>query len=286
MKRDRQVSLCQINFALPNLNAHEILIKAYFNTIYSIIETFRLKKIFKINPIKTIEKPILKFSLGDASSNDLSFVQELIDKNIGAICLGSHLSNFELMTAFFSYQGLKMSVIARSPNRPLARKILTQLRLSYGIDILWREDKKSSSQLLNAIKNNRMICALIDQDIDLENGFSKFFGLDAAHPIAPIKIALKFNRPILLCNIKRERNFKYTLLIQRVNWEDKPNPLQYILDEYSKNLQRLTMDSPGQWVWWHRRWRRREGIDYKKYPEKLISTSNYISWLNNIKLNY
>ena len=172
-----------------------------------------------------------------------------------------------------------MTVMARLPNYSAAKDVLGKIRKNYGIEIIWREDKKSTTILLKAVKNNKMICALIDQDTNLENGFSNFFGVEAAYPTAPIQLALRFNRPIFLSNIIRLPNGKYKLLVRRIFWEDKENPTQYILDEYSKNLETLICEFPGQWVWWHRRWRRRPNINYKEGNHKLRSTREYVEWI-------
>ena len=70
--------------------------------------------------------------------------------------------------------------------------------------------------------------------------------------------------------------------MKRVTWEDKINPEEYIIEEYSKTLENLIIKYPDQWVWWHRRWRRRPEIDYKQYPELLPSSIEYVRWIQEL----
>ena len=54
-----------------------------------------------------------------------------------------------------------------------------------------------------------------------------------------------------------------------------------VLEVFSARLESLVRQYPEQWYWWHRRWRRRPGIDYQSTPELLRSTAEYITWLEN-----
>lgn len=283
LKREQRIAYTQLKYALPKINSQTIYRQSIYSAILTVTEGFRIKEILS-NPEKTY-----KFSesinrskkkLGKAQVNNLEILHEVSDLNEGAVCLSSHTGNFELMAAFFSLQGWPMTVIARKANDPTLSQVLTEIREGYGLEMLWRDDPGTSRLLMSAIRKNRYICALIDQDIGLENEFAPFFGLDAAHPVGPIQIAVRFKKPVLTFLTHRLPNGEHSINIQRIDWEDKASPISYILCNYALQLEEHIKKHPGQWVWWHRRWRRRPGYDYIKNPEQLPSTSKYLEWLS------
>jgi lauroyl/myristoyl acyltransferase len=283
LKREKNIAYTQINYALPGLAPHQIFRSSLESALLTGFEGFRIKEILgnpvpdEMNNIKPVSGQVNAFGLED--------LYPVINDRKGAVCLTGHLGNFELMAAFFSLQGFPMTVIARKANNPAFQKIITEIREGYGLEILWRENPETSKLLMRAIRNNRYICALIDQDTALENAFCPFFNLEAAHPVSPVKIAVRFKKPVLFCSIRRNNNHSHELHISRIHWEKIPEDSieQFILDEYSKRMEHEISQNPSQWVWWHRRWRRRPGIDYTQEPEKLLSTKAYIRWLETQK---
>ena len=79
--------------------------------------------------------------------------------------------------------------------------------------------------------------------------------------------------------MKRIKLGEYRIFLERIYWEDKEDKERYILSKYGEILEKHINEDPTQWVWWHRRWRRRPGINYEKNPELLISTNDYIEWI-------
>jgi len=210
-------------------------------------------------------------------------VEKIIEKK-GAIFLSAHVGPIELLAAYFVSCGADLYVIGRLPNNPGARTVLKNLREKYGTKVIWRGEKDSPRKLLKAIKSGGVIAALIDQDTSLESEFAPAMGVEAAFPIAPINLALKYSIPIFACFIVRTRKRNYSVIGHEIKYDkDSPTASQDILREYSTRLDNLIKTYPEQWVWWHRRWRRRPGIDYNKNPESLISTNDYIDWIQNTK---
>jgi KDO2-lipid IV(A) lauroyltransferase len=134
--------------------------------------------------------------------------------------------------------------------------------------------------LLNAVREGAVIAMLVDQDVDLDNVFIPFFGLPAAYPEAPIRLALKFSLPIFSSFIVRKRRLTHHIITQKIDFDAKSDDvIQNILTVYNKRLENLIFHYPDQWIWWHKRWRRRPNIDYKKEPSRLMSTKQYLKWL-------
>ncbi len=79
--------------------------------------------------------------------------------------------------------------------------------------------------------------------------------------------------------IHRSPDMKYEICLRRIDWEHREDPVPYILSSYGTFLETYIKKDPTQWVWWHRRWRRRPDINYNENPELLRSTREYLEWL-------
>ena len=200
-----------------------------------------------------------------------------------AIVLSGHLGCFELIAAHYASTGLDISVVGRDANYRSLSVAHRQFRETFGVETIWRKDPAAGFQLLRAIKSKRIIAALIDHDTSLENEFSPFFGVDAASPAALLQAAVRYQLPVLTSFIVRERPLKHRIINYKIEYDpENPSAIQSILVEYNRQLESLVREHPSQWVWWHRRWRRRPKIDYDKDPEKLRSTEEYLNWLQEI----
>ena len=208
--------------------------------------------------------------------------KDILKLDKGAIVLSAHYGCFELLASFYAYHGKSFAAFGRKPNYQAFADWLSIQRESSGIKTIWRDDPKAINQIVKCIKNNSPLAALIDQDIDIESEFSIFFGEAAQSPISPIRIAIKYNLDIYYSFIQRTGQRQHKVIsgkIERPNGADEKEVIISVLEQYNRNLERVIRDKPEQWLWWHKRWRRKPGVDYQSSPELLQSTQKYIEWL-------
>lgn len=207
-------------------------------------------------------------------------VQEQLSLGRGAIALSGHLGCFELLAAFEAHRGMKLSVVARQPRSPFAAALLQALRERNNVKTLWREDPRAMRKIMHAVGNAEVVAALIDQDVQLDNEFAEFFGLAAAYPRALVSLAIARQIPLFSSFIYRESRMRHVVVTEQIEYDaEDRGASEKIFSTYSARLEALLREYPEQWPWWHRRWRRRPDIDYKKQPEALLSTDDYLSWL-------
>lgn len=203
--------------------------------------------------------------------------------NQSGVLLSGHVGCFELIGGWLVRCGRPLSVVGRPPHYEAVGEMLDQLRIEYGVETIWRNDRASIAKLVRAMKTGRLIAVLIDQDVDLENGFADFFGLPAASPITMLRFAIKHRLPIHTGFIVREESSRQCITFQPLRYDPgSPGALQQILDTYNERLAALIRAHPEQWPWWHKRWRRRPGIDYAREPQLLRRTAEYVAWMRQL----
>jgi lauroyl/myristoyl acyltransferase len=207
-------------------------------------------------------------------------IRTVLAQGKGAVAVSGHLGCFELLAAFYVQCGVPLSVIGRMPNYPILATLLDSLRSDYGVTTLWREDPSAMRNIIRALTAGEVVAALIDQDIDLDNVYSDFLGLPAAYPRLLIEVAVKRDIPVLTSFIYRRGRMDHFIETEPIEYDAKdPNAINHIIAVFSSRLENLLERYPEQWPWWHRRWRRQPGFDYKLNPDSLPSTTAYLEWI-------
>ena len=198
----------------------------------------------------------------------------------GVLALSGHLGCFELLAAHYASFGVKLTATGRELNYKFPNFVLNRYREQYGVEMIWRTDLMGVRRIIELYRSGQTITSLIDQDTALPSLFATFFGVPAAHPIGPIKLAIKKQARIVTSFIVRKGVEKHSCIVREVPYDPKdPNAEQKVLDTFSQRLQDLVTQYPEQWLWWHRRWRREPGVDYDANPDDLRSTDRYLKWL-------
>ncbi len=294
-KRELDICIAQMRYAnergsgdapfVEKNDYREMSIRVFRHLGECIGELFVIDRLFKevAGPALAPKPPLdeLPTAFEHFSSDGWLPVRDLINQGKGAVVLSGHIGCIELLAAYYTRCGVPLTVAGRLPNSSGFAGWLEKLRESYGVETMWREDPGSSRKLRNALKEGRFIAALIDQDTKLESGYAPFFGMDAAHPISPIQMAVKFKLPVFSSFIVRDGPNHHHMHTEQIHYEPKdPKAKQKILDIFSERLEQMVRQYPEQWVWWHKRWRRRPEINYEEHPEKLQGSAAYVEWVD------
>lgn len=169
-----------------------------------------------------------------------------------------HCGNWELLAATINCRGLGMSVIARQANEPRLSSPIIRLRRRFGTETIGRAQKGASRQLLRTLREGGAIGILIDQDTDVKGAWVPFFGREAFTPVGAADIALRGNVAVIPTFIERGENGRHLATF---------HPELEISEDTTEATARMTAAieaqirrAPEQWVWMHRRWRRRPPI--------------------------
>lgn len=275
--RERIIGIAQVEYVKS---------RGYLNNVTNSVDT--IKSVFRHIGVFGAELLILRRLLEkDAEGNYLHITTDddgispqLKKQPNGLLAISGHIGFFELLAAYYADWGLKLTAVGRELNLDLPNHLLTLYRGEYGVETIWRADAMGVRKIIEAYQAGKVVSSLLDQDTHLPSRFAPFFGKPAAHPIGPIKLAIRKKARIVSSFIVRTGIGKHKCIVRDIHYDPlDPEAEQKVLDVFSQRLEELVEIYPDQWIWWHRRWRREPGVDYNAHPEILRSTKDYLEWL-------
>ena len=179
-------------------------------------------------------------------------ISKLLSESSSLVALTAHVSNWDLLAAYFISRGAPLTTIAREARNPLVQEVLETIRERYGIETVWRTSVFAVKALLRKLKEKRVIAALIDQDTTVSARFIPFFGLSTATPSGIVDIAQRGDAALVSAFLVRLAPLRYKVIIEPLPLSLPPDE---ILAEFNRRLEIVIREYPDQWVWLHKRWR-------------------------------
>jgi KDO2-lipid IV(A) lauroyltransferase len=176
----------------------------------------------------------------------------------GLIFVTGHLGNFEVLGYTLATLGFPTVSVARPLDNTYVNDWLMGVRERNGQSILY---KKGATQSIDEIlQGGGAVGFIADQDAGRKGAFVSFFGRPASTFKAPALMAMRHRVPIVVgFGLRRSRDFDFEIGIERVispaDWDDKPDPMMWITQQYTRSLEDLVRRTPEQYLWAHRRWK-------------------------------
>jgi KDO2-lipid IV(A) lauroyltransferase len=180
-------------------------------------------------------------------------------KGQGVILVSGHLGNWELGAAYVAARGLKVSAVVRGQSNKLFENYINRSRHRLGWNTIW--DGDATRGIPRAIRDGHVVPLLADQGVlGLSSIFVPFFGRLARTPQGPAVFALRLQAPCVVCVVTRQPDGRYQLSVEPVEITDTGNrerDVEAIVTAYTRQLEAWVRRYPEQYLWQHRRWRRR-----------------------------
>jgi KDO2-lipid IV(A) lauroyltransferase len=188
----------------------------------------------------------------------LKHFDEAYRKGEGVIGFTGHIGNFELMAAYFSLRGYKLSVIGREVYDPRLDRLLVENRESVGLENI--PTSAGIKPILKVLRAGKFLGILADQDSSRVRGvFVDFFGRAARTPVGPVLLAYKTGSPIIPMAIVREGKNRYRIIVkpqvQLTFSGDKEKDILAVTQRCTLVLESIIREYPDQWLWMHDRWK-------------------------------
>ena len=186
------------------------------------------------------------------------YLDEIKKYDKPVVFVSGHFSNFELLGTKLNSLGIRFFAIYRPLNNIFLNPIMEYLRLKYVCPIMIKKGRSNIRELLNKIKDGYSIIILADQRTS-EGKEIKFFNCPALTSTIAAQISLKYNCKVVPLHIERlsYNNFEMTVYKpfeykKSDNYEKDSCNLTL---EINKQLEKMILKKPEQWLWSHNRWK-------------------------------
>lgn len=170
----------------------------------------------------------------------------------GGIVVSGHLGNWEIVGAACAKLGYPVSFVVTTQSNKSVERWLDEQRAKCGVEIIKR--REALRGVLSALKRNRIVAILIDQDAHEDGVFVPFFGKPSSTPRGPAVFHLRTGAPLIFMESQRLPGEEY-----RVSLSDVIPPENATQDEImallNRRLEAAVRKAPEQWFWMHRRWK-------------------------------
>ncbi|MCU0292218.1 MAG: lysophospholipid acyltransferase family protein [Thermoanaerobaculaceae bacterium] len=190
----------------------------------------------------------------------LEHLRDARGERLGAILVTGHCGNWEWMNLALGASGLPMSVAAREVYDPRLDGVAQQLRGRFGGDTVLR-GPEAGGRLVRALRRGRVMGILIDQDIDAPGTFVEFFGQPAWTPVGAALLALRTGAPVVPGFAARlpdgRMQVRFEPPVPHPDGPDLETRAALLTATLTSRIEAQIRHHPSQWVWMHRRWKRR-----------------------------
>ena len=182
-------------------------------------------------------------------------------KETGALVLAGHFGNWELSAYSHACYGFPLHIIHRRLRNPLIDDMVVRERERCGTKVIRKTT--AGLEVLRAIRKKALVVAAIDQNASGRLGvFVPFFSRLASTSSGLAGLALASGVPVIPAFLVREQGtwrHRIVLLptVEPVRTGDQEADILATTAKFSAVFQRMVEQYPEQWLWIHKRWKRR-----------------------------
>lgn len=173
----------------------------------------------------------------------------------GAILLTGHFGNFELLGAWLGKLH-PVDFVVKPLSNPGVESLIAGWRAAAGVGTI--PLGASLRRVFMALRHNRWVAMLADQDARARGHFVPFFGRLTSTPAGPAELSLRTGAPIVMGFGSRDPDGRHRLEIPApLVAEDAqaPGAALDLTARHTAALERAVCGHPEAWFWLHRRWK-------------------------------
>lgn len=195
---------------------------------------------------------------------------EHVDLSRGALCIAGHLGNWEWMAPAMASCGYKAAAIFRPFDHPRVNAVIDGIRRAGKMETIPKAD--AGRKVISLLKDGWLVGVMIDQSMRENAVPARFFGSECWSTIAPAILAARTRCPVHPVTMIRDKQGHYTFrFYPALDLVRTGKPLEDMVENTQRcqiALEELVREHPEQWLWFHRRWKRRERLE-KEWQERL-----------------
>lgn len=184
----------------------------------------------------------------------------LVRRQSPVLLLTGHYGNFEISNYVLGTLGFETTAIGRPLDNPYVNDWVMGVRQRQGSKII--NKKGATDEVTSVLEQNGVVGFVADQNAGSKGLFVDFFGRKASTYKSIALLAMEYHAPIAVGYARRLNDrFRFHVaahdIIYPADWQDQDDPLRYITQRYTKALEDIIRQDPGQYWWVHRRWKTR-----------------------------
>lgn len=189
-------------------------------------------------------------------------LEEALSLGRGVIGITAHLGSFPLILAKLVREGFSTYVIARPLRDEKSNDYIHQMRSEAGVKTIFSYPRNACvAQTIKALRENAIVCMLMDQNFGTGGVWVDFFGRLAATPTGAVIFSLRTGAAVLPMFIVREKTGFHTVYIEKKVeirvCENNEETLLINTASFSKIIEQWILRYPSHWGWIHKRWKSR-----------------------------
>lgn len=207
---------------------------------------------------------------GEVRHQGLDALERGLAAGHGVVLTGGHFGNWELGVGSLAEAGFPISAVVRRQRNPLFDRRIREIRLGFGIDLIDRGS--APRRALRALRANRIVVFIADQDARRAGVFVPFFGRLASTPRGPAVLAQRTGASLAFIAPVRGEGDRLDVRVEPLEVDRGGEPedvVRRITAAYVASLEAAVRAAPQQYLWHHRRWKTRAPvrIDAEPVPE-------------------
>lgn len=196
--------------------------------------------------------------LASVDASGFDEIERVLSRGNGVLILSAHIGSWEVLASWLGIKlGRPFHAIGRRMNYGQYNDVLVETRRRSGVETVYQDE--SPRKALGVLRENKALGILADQDIaQLDGVFVDFFSRPAYTPTAPVALARASGAglvPVLVTWAGRRHHVHVLPEIELVRTKDRKADAVENTQRWSDAIEGVIRQYPGQWAWFHLRWR-------------------------------
>lgn len=212
------------------------------------------------SPLQTIHAGFNKDRLDRVAIRGREHLDRALRSGKGVIVLTAHLGNFTLMHLKLAHAGYPVVVMQRPIKSPKVNQYITRFQQRIGVRALISYPRTEAVKgLITALRENRLVFIMMDQDFGDQGVWVRFFGRLASTASGPVVMALRTQAVLLPVSIHTDAQGADVITVmpgqELMQGVTKQETILLNTAACSRIIESWVRAHPEQWGWIHRRWR-------------------------------
>jgi KDO2-lipid IV(A) lauroyltransferase len=197
--------------------------------------------------------------MGRHDAEGVEHLERVVAEGRGGVLVSGHLGNWELHGAFFAGRGFPVHAMYKRLANPWIDRLVYDQRRASGMTPL--SNKEWRERIEEIFARGEILGMVSDQDAGKRGIFVEFLGRAASTFVGPAVISLRHGVPLIPTYMVRRPDGRYfvkvlpPLTIERTG--DLEQDVAALTREWVRVLEEAVRRTPGQYFWFHRRWKTR-----------------------------